>query len=91
MFTTGFAIFLGLVFSFIKLPRTTMLRWLNYDLILDLAVTLLVLVIHWGSFEGVIAATFAGLQTSCGTTCAKWLFGYIKDRQYVPGVIRLSL
>ena len=53
--------------------------------------TLLVLVIHWGSFEGVISATFAGLLTSCGTTCAKWLFGYIKDRQYVPGVIRLSL
>ena len=91
MFTTGFAIFLGLVFLFIKLPRRTMLRWLRYDLVLDVAVTLLVLFIHWGSFEGVIAATFAGLLTSVGTTCAKRMFGYLHGDLYVPGLIRLTV
>lgn len=91
MFTTGFAIFLGLVFLFIKLPRRTMLRWLRHDLILDLAVTMLVLFLHWGSFEGVIAATFAGLLTSVGTSCAKRVFGFIKDGSYIPGLIRLAV
>jgi len=91
MFTTGFAIFLGLVFIFIKLPRRTMLRWLRYDVILDVAVTLIVLAIHFGTFSGVMAATFAGLLTSVGTTVAKRLFGYIKGDEYFHGIIRLAV
>ena len=91
MFTTGLAIFLGLVFIFIKLPRRTMLRWLRYDILLDLAVTLIVLVVHFGTFSGVMAATFAGLLTSVGTSLAKRVFGYIQGDQYFPGVIRLKL
>ena len=91
MFTTGAAIFLGLVFIFIKLPRRTMLRWLRYDILLDLAVTLIVLVVHFGTFSGVMAATFAGLLTSVGTSLAKRVFGYIQGDQYFPGLIRLTL
>lgn len=91
MFTTGFAIFLGLVFIFIKLPRRLMLRWLHFDLLVDLAVTFLTLFIHWGSFEGVIAATIAGLLTSVGTTLAKRMFGYIKADRYYPGYIQLKV
>lgn len=91
MFTTGFAIFLGLVFIFIKLPRRTMLRWLRYDAVLDVAVTLIVLVIHFGTFSGVMAATFAGLLTSVGTSLAKKLFGYVQGDLYVPGLIRLAV
>lgn len=91
MFTTGFAIFLGLVFIFIKLPRRLMLRWLHYDVVLDVAVSILVLLIHWGSFEGVIAATFAGLLTSVGTTAAKRIFGHIQGDHYYLGFIRLAV
>jgi hypothetical protein len=91
MFTTGFAIFLGLVFIFIKLPRRTMLRWLRYDVVLDVAVTLIVLAIHFGTFSGVMAATFAGLLTSIGTTAAKRLFGYIQGDLYHHGLIRLAV
>ena len=90
MFTTGFAIFLGLVFIFIKLPRRLMLRLLRHDMLLDVAVSVLVLCLHWGSFEGVIAATFAGLLTSVGTSAAKRLFGYIDRGAYQPGVIHLD-
>jgi hypothetical protein len=40
MFLTGFAVFLGLVLVFVKLPRSTLLRLLRYDLAIDLFVTL---------------------------------------------------
>ena len=43
MFETGLAIFLGLVFIFIKLKRRTMLRALNHDMAIDVCVTLLTL------------------------------------------------
>lgn len=91
MFTTGLAIFLGLVFIFIKLPRRTMLRWLHYDVVLDVAVTLIVLAIHFGTFSGVMAATFAGLLTSVGTSLAKRAFGFIQGDHYFPGLIRLAV
>jgi hypothetical protein len=46
VFITGLAVFLGLLFIFIKLPRRALLRMLRYDLLIDLGVTLLVLIIQ---------------------------------------------
>ena len=89
MIETGLAIFLSLVFIFIKLRRRVVLRLLRYDIAIDVAVTLLTLAIHWGTFSGVMAATFAGLLTSVGTSLAKRAFGYIEDDVYHPGYIRL--
>lgn len=91
MFETGLAIFLGLVFIFIKLKRRTMLRLLRYDLAIDVAVTILILAIHWGTFSGVMAATFAGLLCSLGTSAAKKAFGYIEGNHYHPGLMRLDV
>lgn len=91
MFITGFSIFLGLLFVMAKLKRRLMLRLLHHDALLDIAVTLLVLYVHWGSFEGVMAATIAGLFTSLATSLAKRLFGHIERGQYVPGHFRLQL
>mgnify|MGYP000004530257 CR=1 FL=1 len=91
MFETGMAIFLGLVFIFIKLKRRTMLRLLRYDMAIDVAVTVLTLAIHWGTFSGVMAATFAGLLTSVGTSLAKKAFGYIDGHHYHPGYVRLDV
>jgi nucleoside permease NupC len=91
MLETGLAVFIGLAFIFVKLRRTTMLRLLHRDMILDVAVTLVVLIIHWGTFSGVMAATVAGLLTSIGTSVAKRMVGYIRDDHYYPGVIHLAV
>jgi len=91
MFETGLAIFLGLVFIFIKLRRRTMLRLLHHDMAIDVFVTLLTLAIHWGTFAGVMAATFAGLLTSVGTTAAKKILGHMQGDRYFPGLIRLEV
>jgi nucleoside permease NupC len=91
MIETGLAVFLGLAFVFAKLRRRTMLFLLNHDMWLDVFVTLVVLLIHWGTFSGVMAATVAGLMTSLGTTAAKGLFGYIQGDLYYPGYISLTV
>ena len=71
MFTTGLMIFLGVGLLMAKLPRRTALRALKHDLALDVAVTVSVLAIHWGTFSGVMAATVAGLLTSLATSQSK--------------------
>jgi len=91
MLATGFMIFLSVVLILAKLPRRLMLKALHHDVALDLAVSILVLVIHWGTFSGVMAATVAGLMTSLMTSGAKRLFGHIDGNRYVPGFLNLKV
>ena len=91
MLTTGFTIFLGVALLLAKLPRRMMLRVLKHDLLLDVAVSLITLMIHWGTFSGVMAATIAGLLTSLATSGLKRLVGYVDGDHYYPGKIRLDV
>jgi len=91
MIGTGLTIFLGLALLFAKLPRRVMLRALHHDLLIDIGVTILVLLIHWGTFSGVMAATVAGLLTSLFTSGLKKLFGEIDGNYYIVGRFRLDI
>ena len=91
MLMTGLMVFLGVALILTKLPKRLMLKALHHDVALDLLVSALVLIIHWGTFSGVMAATVAGLLTSLATSSAKRLFGYIDGPRYVPGRIRLDV
>lgn len=91
MFITGFMVFLGVALILVKLPRRLMLRALKYDLSIDLAVSCAVLLIHFGTFGGVMAATVAGLLTSIMTSAAKRLFGYIDGDHYYIGKWKLNV
>jgi NhaP-type Na+/H+ or K+/H+ antiporter len=91
MLTTGFTIFLGVALTLAKLPRRTMLRVLKHDLLLDVAVSLIVLAIHFGTFSGVMAATVAGLLTSVATSGLKKLVGFVDGDKYWPGRLCLDI
>lgn len=91
MLATGFMIFLGVALILAKLPRRMMLKALKHDLLIDISVSVLVLLIHWGTFSGVMAATVAGLLTSLATSGLKRLFGHIENGYYIVGRIRLNV
>lgn len=90
MFLTGLAIFSGAALLLAKLKRRWMLRALDHDLALDVAVSAATLIIHWGTFSGVMAATVAGLMTSVATSAAKRAFGYIRGNTYYPGLFHVD-
>jgi len=91
MFMTGLAIFSGAALLLAKLRRRWMLRALDHDLALDVAVTAVTLIVHWGTFSGVMAATIAGLMTSLATSAAKRWLGFIRGNTYYPGYIKLDI
>ena len=91
MLETGVMVLLGVAAILIKLPRRWMLRALRYDLAIDLVVSATVLLIHWGTFSGVMAATVAGLLTSIATSALKRLVGYIDGERYYPGILNLDI
>ena len=90
MFFTGLAIFSGVALLMAKLRRRLWLKALNHDLAIDVGATLMTLVVHWGTFSGVMAATVAGLLTLMATSTAKQVFGHIKGGTYYPGLIAID-
>ena len=92
MLSTGFTVFLGVFLMLAKLPRRILLRALHHDLAIDLLVSIVTLVVHWGTFSGVMGATVAGLLTSVATSGLKKLVGHTDgDGHFYPGLIRLKL
>jgi NhaP-type Na+/H+ or K+/H+ antiporter len=91
MIESGFLVFLGVFLLLLKLPRRVFLWLLGHDLVLDVAVTLFTLSVHFGTFSGVMAACVAGLLTSLTTTALKRCFGSIKRGVYRRGYFALSL
>lgn len=84
---SGVIVFVGLFLMFLKLKWRTRLRLFGRPLFLDIIVSVVTLIIHWGTFSGVMAATVAGLLTSGFTSLGKYCFGYILNDTYHAGVI----
>jgi hypothetical protein len=87
---SGAIVFMGLLLMFLKLSWQTRLRLFGKPLLLDIIVSALTLMIHWGTFSGVMAATVAGLMTSGFTGAGKKFFGYIDSAGYHPGITDVS-
>lgn len=90
MIASGIFIFVSVLLIFFKLSRRWQLRLLGRPLLLDLSVATATLLIHQGTFTGVMSATIAGLLTSFATTLARRVFGYIRGSKYYPGLLRLK-
>jgi hypothetical protein len=88
---SGIIVFVGLLLLFMKLRRRTALRLLGYPLALDLVVSVLAYILHWGTFTGVMAAAVAGLMCSGFTAVGRWLFGWIDTRGYHRGIVVIDL
>jgi len=91
MLLTGLTVFLGVSLLLAKLPRRTMLKALKHEVAVDLTVSAITLAIHWGSYEGIMAATIAGLLMSIATSSMRKLVGYIDGDIYYPGIFCLEL
>ena len=84
---SGVIIFLGLLLLAAKLPIAVSLRLLGRPFALDLSVSGIAFIMHYGTFSGVMAAAVAGLMCSGFTSVARYAFGYIRAGEYTPGKI----
>ena len=84
---SGVIIFLGMLLLGLKLKTKTSLTLLGYPLALDLGVSTLAFLLHYGTFTGVMAAAVAGLMCSGFSSLARYVFGYIKGGKYYHGKI----
>lgn len=77
---------IGFVILLLSAPRLIVLRLLGVPFILDAAGTVFMFWMHWGTFSGVMVATFAAGMWSLTVRFARWWIGYIEGNRYYFGV-----
>lgn len=82
---SGVIIFLGLLLLAAKLPIAVSLRLLGRPFALDLSVSGIAFIMHYGTFSGVMAAAVAGLMCSGFTSLARYAVGWIAKGEYHRG------
>jgi ABC-type Fe3+ transport system permease subunit len=84
----GILVALGFIVIFVKLKRKTALWWLGHPIWVDVLAFILAFLTHGGdTFAGGMAATVAGILTSCMTSFGRYTFGYIEKKVYHPGAL----
>ena len=91
MFESGAVVCFGLAMWFAKCSWRTRVRILSYPLAIDIVVFVALTMIHWGTFNGVMAATVGALMTSVLLTLGRKCFGHMERGKYVRGMWDISL
>ena len=76
MLLMGLFTAIGFFVFVMKLPVPIRSKLLGFDLLLDIAATLAMMLAFAGTFSGMSAAILGGLIFSAMLITAKWLFGY---------------
>jgi hypothetical protein len=58
---------------------------LSNPLLLDVMIFTALMLIHWGTFSGVMVATVGAMTCSLTLSGARWLYGHVEAGTYVPG------
>ena len=85
MIEMGIVVGLGLLMTLIKASWHWKMRMLSNPLMVDVIVLGLLLLLHWGTFSGVMVATVGAMVCSLVLSAARWAYGRVESGVYVPG------
>lgn len=87
---SGTIVFLGLLFTFLKLDWKKRMWVLSHPLAMDLGITVSMYMIHAGTFSGLMAAATGAMICSAMLSLGRWLFGHVEGQLYFPGQLDVS-
>lgn len=90
MLEMGIIVGLGLLVMLVKLPWVWKIRVLSYPLTIDIAVFIVLCILHWGTFSGVMVATIGAFFCSVVLALGKAAVGYSKHGKYIRGWVDVS-
>lgn len=85
MFEAGIVVGIALLATLAKMSWSWKLRVLSHPLMMDVFIFIGLMILHWGTFSGVMVATIGAFVCSIILSCGRWLFGYMEKNVYVPG------
>jgi hypothetical protein len=90
MIEMGLVVGIALLVSLAKMSWHWKLRILSRPFLVDLIVFTILVLLHWGTFSGVMVATIGALFASLVLSGARKTIGYYKAGEFVPGFIDIS-
>lgn len=90
MFANGAAICLGIALIFGRCSWKVRMWILSHALFMDIVVFILLTLIHWGTFSGVMAATIGALMCSLLISIGRKLWGSMQNGKYMRGMYDVS-
>ena len=85
MIEMGVVVGLGLLVSLVKMNWKWRMHLLSNPVMMDLIIFTALMLLHWGTFSGVMVATVGALTCSLTLSGARWLYGHVEGGTYVPG------
>lgn len=90
MFEAGAAVGVGLLVTFMKFGWRGRMFLLSNPLFMDVLIFVILVLLHWGTFSGVMAATIGATVCSISLSGARKLCGHVENNMYFPGMFDLS-
>ena len=90
MLEMGIVVGIGLIVMLAKLSWRGKMIVLSNPLAADIAVFVLLTLTHWGTFSGVMVAAIGAVFCSITLAAGRWLFGYVLNGAYKPGVFNVG-
>ena len=87
---SGFIVAAGLLLAFFKCSWKVRMKMLSFPLTMDIAVFIVLNVIHWGTFSGVMVASLGALICSGLISLGRYMFGHVDKGVYYPGVRNIT-
>ncbi len=85
MIEMGIAVGAGLLWTMTKMSWSWRMHLLSNPLMMDAIIFIALLLLHWGSFSGVMVASIGAMTCSLTLSAARWLVGHVEDGTYIPG------
>jgi len=85
MIEMGIVVGMGLLITLVKMNWKWRMAMLSNPLLLDVMIFVALMLIHWGTFSGVMVATVGAMTCSLTLSGARWLYGHVEADTYVPG------
>ena len=90
MIEMGVVVGLGLLVTLVKMTWKWRMAMLSNPLLVDMMIFIGLLLIHWGTFSGVMVATVGAMTCSLTLSGARALYGHIEAGRYYPGYFDIS-
>lgn len=87
---SGAVVGAGLLITFMKMNWVWRMHLLSNPLFVDILVLSILLLLHWGTFSGVMVATIGAATCSIALSGARYMCGHIENGKYVPGFWNLE-
>ena len=90
MIEMGLIVGIALLISMAKATWYWRMKILSNPLLLDVVIFTFLILLHWGTFSGVMVATIGAMTCSLILSAGRKAFGYYQDGDYVRGLFNVG-